>query len=35
LLTARHHLERVLAHDVAPAPKWWIARFEVDQWVAV
>jgi len=34
LLTARHHLERVLAHDVAPAPKWWIARFEVDQWVA-
>jgi predicted ATPase/DNA-binding winged helix-turn-helix (wHTH) protein len=34
LLSARHHLERVLACDVAPAPSWWIARFEVDQWVA-
>jgi predicted ATPase/DNA-binding winged helix-turn-helix (wHTH) protein len=34
LITARHHLERVLAHDVAPAPEWRIIRFEVDQRVA-
>jgi predicted ATPase len=34
LLSARRHLERVLAHDVTPAPKWQIFRFEVDQWAA-
>jgi len=34
LLSARRHLERVLAHDVAPARKWQIVRFEVDQWAA-
>jgi predicted ATPase/DNA-binding winged helix-turn-helix (wHTH) protein len=34
LLSARRHLEHVLAHDVAPARKWQIFRFEVDQWVA-
>ena len=32
--SARRHLEHVLGHDVAPAQKWHIARFEVDQWVA-
>jgi predicted ATPase/DNA-binding winged helix-turn-helix (wHTH) protein len=31
LLGARHHLERILAHDVVPAHKRQIARFEVDQ----
>jgi predicted ATPase/DNA-binding winged helix-turn-helix (wHTH) protein len=34
LLSARHHLERVLANDVAPAQKWQILRSEVDQWTA-
>jgi predicted ATPase/DNA-binding winged helix-turn-helix (wHTH) protein len=34
LLGARRHLEHVLAHDVAPAQKWQIFRFEVDQWAA-
>jgi predicted ATPase len=34
LLSARHHIERVLAHDVTPAQKWQIFRFEVDQWAA-
>jgi len=29
--SARHHLERVLDQHVAPARKWQIARFEVDQ----
>ena len=33
LLSARRHLERVLAHDVAPAQKWQFVRFQVDQWV--
>jgi predicted ATPase len=32
LLSARHHLERVLANNVAPAQKWQILRSEVDQW---
>jgi predicted ATPase/DNA-binding winged helix-turn-helix (wHTH) protein len=31
LPSARRHLERVLAHDVASAQKWQIVRFEVDQ----
>src|SRR5262249_52278783 len=31
LLSARRHLERVLAHAVAPAQQRPIARFEVDQ----
>jgi predicted ATPase len=31
---ARRHLERVLAHYVAPAQKWQIVRFEVDQGAA-
>jgi predicted ATPase len=31
LLSARRHLEHVLAHYVAPAQKWQIVRFEVDQ----
>jgi predicted ATPase/DNA-binding winged helix-turn-helix (wHTH) protein len=34
LLSARRHLENVLAHYVAPARKWQIVRFEVDQWAA-
>ena len=34
LLAARHHLEHVLAHDVAPVRKWQTIRFEVDQSVA-
>ena len=34
LLSARRHLERVLAHYVAPAENSQIARFEVDQWGA-
>jgi predicted ATPase len=34
LLSARRHLERVLARDVTPAQKWQIFRFEVDQWAA-
>jgi predicted ATPase/DNA-binding winged helix-turn-helix (wHTH) protein len=34
LLSARRHLERVLAHYVAPAQKWQIARFQIDQWVS-
>jgi tetratricopeptide (TPR) repeat protein len=34
LLSARHHLERVLAHYVAPAQKSQIVRFLVDQWAA-
>jgi predicted ATPase/DNA-binding winged helix-turn-helix (wHTH) protein len=33
LLSARRHLERVLAHDVAPTQKSQIVRFRVDQWV--
>jgi predicted ATPase/DNA-binding winged helix-turn-helix (wHTH) protein len=32
LLSARRHIERVLAHYVAPARKWQIVRFEGDQW---
>ncbi|HKM72583.1 MAG TPA: winged helix-turn-helix domain-containing protein [Stellaceae bacterium] len=32
LLSARRHLERVLAHDVAPAQKSRIVRFQVDPW---
>jgi predicted ATPase/DNA-binding winged helix-turn-helix (wHTH) protein len=31
LLSARRHFERVLAH-VAPAQKWQIVRFQMDQW---
>src|ERR1700730_17783079 len=31
LLSARHHLERVLGHYVAPAQKRQIVRFQVDQ----
>ena len=34
LRSARRHLERVLAHYVAPAEKSQIVRFEVDQWAA-
>jgi hypothetical protein len=34
LLSARRHLEHVLAHAVAPAQKSQIIRFEVDQWAA-
>jgi predicted ATPase len=34
LLSARRHIEHVLAHDAAPAQKWQIVRFEVDQWAA-
>ncbi len=34
LSSARRHLERVLAHDVAPAQKWQIVRFNIDQWAA-
>jgi predicted ATPase len=34
LLSARRHLERVLAHNVAPAQKSQIVRFQVDQWAA-
>src|SRR3984893_1144731 len=34
LLSARRHLERVLAHYVAPAENSQIVRFEVDQWAA-
>ncbi len=34
LLSARRHIERVLAHDVAPARKWQFVRFQVDPWVA-
>ena len=34
LLSARRHLENVLAHYVAPARRWQIVRFEVDQWAA-
>jgi predicted ATPase len=34
LLSAQCHLERVLARYVAPAQKWQIFRFEVDQWAA-
>jgi predicted ATPase/DNA-binding winged helix-turn-helix (wHTH) protein len=33
LLSARRHIERVLAHDVTPAQKSHIVRFEVDQGV--
>jgi predicted ATPase/DNA-binding winged helix-turn-helix (wHTH) protein len=32
LLSAQRHLENVLAHYVAPAQKWQIVRFQVDQW---
>jgi predicted ATPase len=32
LLSARRHLERALAHDVAPAQKSQIVRFQIDQW---
>jgi predicted ATPase/DNA-binding winged helix-turn-helix (wHTH) protein len=34
LLSARRHLERVLAHYVAPTENSQIVRFEVDQWGA-
>jgi predicted ATPase len=34
LLSARRHLERVLAHHVAPAEKRQIVRFQVDQWAS-
>src|SRR3984885_13756575 len=34
LLSARRHLENVLAHYVTPARRWQIVRFEVDQWAA-
>jgi predicted ATPase/DNA-binding winged helix-turn-helix (wHTH) protein len=34
LLSARRHLENVLAHYVAPARKWQIVRFEVEQCAA-
>jgi predicted ATPase len=34
LLSARRHLEHVLAHDVAPAQKSQIARFRIDRWAA-
>jgi tetratricopeptide (TPR) repeat protein len=34
LLSARRHLEHVLAHHVAPARKWQIFRFDVDHWTA-
>jgi predicted ATPase/DNA-binding winged helix-turn-helix (wHTH) protein len=34
LLSARGHLERVLAHDVAPARKWQFVRFQVDPWAS-
>jgi predicted ATPase/DNA-binding winged helix-turn-helix (wHTH) protein len=33
LLSARRHIERVLAHYVAPAQKSQIVRFQIDQWV--
>ena len=32
LLSARRHLERVLAHYVLPAQKWQFVRFQVDPW---
>jgi predicted ATPase/DNA-binding winged helix-turn-helix (wHTH) protein len=32
LLSARRHLERVLAHYVPPAQKWQFVRFQVDPW---
>ena len=31
LLSARRHIERVLAHDVAPAQKWQFVRFQIDR----
>jgi predicted ATPase len=34
LLSARRHLEYVLAHDVAPAQKSQIVRFRIDRWAA-
>jgi predicted ATPase/DNA-binding winged helix-turn-helix (wHTH) protein len=34
LLSARRHLEHVLAHDVAPAQKSQIVRFRIDRWAA-
>ncbi len=34
LLSARRHLERVLAHHVAPAQNSQILRFQVDRWAA-
>jgi predicted ATPase len=34
LPSARRHTERVLTREVAPAQKWQIFRFEVDQWAA-
>jgi hypothetical protein len=34
LVSARRHLERVLAHEVAPAQKSQILRFRVDRWAA-
>jgi predicted ATPase len=34
LLSARRHIERVLAHYVAPAEKSQIVRFRIDQWAA-
>jgi predicted ATPase len=34
LLSARRHLERVLAHHVAPSAKWQIVRFSRDEWSA-
>jgi len=34
LLSAQRHIEPVIADYVAPARKWHIFRFEVDQWAA-
>lgn len=34
LLSARRHIERMLARYVAPEQKWQIGRFEIDQWAA-
>jgi hypothetical protein len=34
LLSARRHIERVLAHRVTPAQKWQAFRFGVDHWTA-
>jgi hypothetical protein len=34
LVSARRHIERVLAHRVTPAQKWQAFRFGVDHWTA-
>lgn len=34
LLSARRHLEHVLAHNVVPAGKWRTFRFDIDHWTA-